>query len=66
MSFHLQAKSEVCTRVLESEPPIAAGCKCARPEGDGGNCGSGRQKKACVSYEHLILKKISQVGRRKD
>ena len=41
----------------KSEPPKAAGYKHARPEGDRGSCGSGRQKKARVSYEHLDVKK---------
>ena len=41
----------------KSESPKAAGYKHARPEGDGGSCGSGRQKKARVSYEHLDMEK---------
>lgn len=41
----------------KSEPPKAAGYKCATPEGDGGSCGSGRQKKAKVSYELLDMEK---------
>ena len=36
---------------------LIAGYKHARPEGDGESCGSGRQKKARVSYEHLDVKK---------